>query len=208
MLAVDVERSTADELARLGFDDGEGANVGAYLFVRAMEEGAVEGEAFDELVNGAGVVRLRLTRLQGCRFKVVFRWDEGDCVWGGKRKGRWFLYERQCHRHCVFSSFRLITAGMVLVEVECLGGSASDELAAVMAAFVGRLPGDGCKGALEEGVVHDIALVVFALDDPVARIGLALTAVSKDQGGVEALRCVALTRSGLRVRNVFIEAIS
>ena len=61
------------------------------------------------------------------------------------------------------------------------------ELAAVVSAFAGWLPWDGSKGALEEGVVDDVALVVFAFDDPVAGISLALTGVGEDEGGVEAL---------------------
>ena len=60
-------------------------------------------------------------------------------------------------------------------------------LAAVVAAFARRLPGDGGKSALEEGVVDDVTLVVFAFDDPVAGIGFALAGVSEDEGGVEAL---------------------
>jgi len=49
-----------------------------------------------------------------------------------------------------------------------------------MAAFTGRLPGDRGKGALEESVVDDVALVIFAFDDPVAGISFALSGVSKD----------------------------
>ena len=56
-----------------------------------------------------------------------------------------------------------------------------------MAAIVGRIPGDRGKGALEEGVVDDVALVVFSFDDPVAGIGFALSGVGEDEGGVEAL---------------------
>jgi hypothetical protein len=47
-------------------------------------------------------------------------------------------------------------------------------LAAVVAAFVGWFPSDGSEGALEEGVVNYVALVIFALDDPVAGIGFTL----------------------------------
>jgi hypothetical protein len=50
----------------------------------------------------------------------------------------------------------------------------SGELTTVVATFAGRLPGDGCKGPLEEGVVDDVALVVLAFDDPVAWVGFAL----------------------------------
>jgi|SRR5271170_4111566 len=45
--SVDVERSTADELAWAGFDDGEGVDVFADLRVGAVEEGAVGGETLD-----------------------------------------------------------------------------------------------------------------------------------------------------------------
>ena len=64
-----------------------------------------------------------------------------------------------------------------------------------MAAFAGRLPGNGGKGALEKAVVYDVALAVFAFDDPVAGIGFALAGVGEDQGWVEALGCVDEKRS-------------
>ena len=60
-------------------------------------------------------------------------------------------------------------------------------LTAVVATFAGRFPGDGGKGPLEEGVVDDVALVVFAFDDPVSWIGFAMAAVSEDSGGLSAL---------------------
>ena len=63
-------------------------------------------------------------------------------------------------------------------------------LAAVVTAFVGGLPGDGGKGALKEGVIDDVALVIFAFDDPVAGVGFALSGVGEDHGGVLALCCV------------------
>jgi hypothetical protein len=56
-----------------------------------------------------------------------------------------------------------------------------------VAAFAGRFPGDRSKGALEEGVVDDVAFVIFSFDDPVAGIGFALSGVCEDEGGVEAL---------------------
>ena len=65
-----------------------------------------------------------------------------------------------------------------------LGGT---ELAAVVSSFVRRLPGDGGEGALEEGVVDDVTLVIFAFDDPVAGVGFAMAAVSEDGDGVSAL---------------------
>jgi hypothetical protein len=43
---------------------------------------------------------------------------------------------------------------------------------------------------LEEGVVDDVAFVILAFDDPVAREGFALSGVGEDEGGVEALRSV------------------
>jgi hypothetical protein len=61
------------------------------------------------------------------------------------------------------------------------------KLASVLASFVRLLPWDGSEGALEEGVVDDVALVVFAFDDPVARVGLTLAAIGEDGGGVSAL---------------------
>ena len=79
VLAVDVEGGTADELAGAGFDDGEGVDVGADFEVGASEEGAVAGEAVDELMDGAGVLQLRFPRSQVCCCELIFRWDEGDC---------------------------------------------------------------------------------------------------------------------------------
>jgi hypothetical protein len=61
------------------------------------------------------------------------------------------------------------------------------ELASVVAPFVRSLPWDGGEGALEEGVVDDVALVVFAFDDPVAWIGFTLAAIGEDGGGLGAL---------------------
>ena len=66
----------------------------------------------------------------------------------------------------------------------------AEGLATVVAAFAGWFPGDRGKGALEEGVVDDVTLVVLAFNDPVAGIGFALSGVGEDGGGVEALRCV------------------
>jgi hypothetical protein len=101
MLAVDVECSATQELVGVGFDDGEGADVLADLGVGAVEEGAVVGAAFDELMDGAGVVQLRFTCPQGCCFEFVF--GEGSC----EGRGRRFLYEGQCHMPLRFSSFRV-----------------------------------------------------------------------------------------------------
>jgi hypothetical protein len=64
------------------------------------------------------------------------------------------------------------------------------KLAAVVAAFARGFPGNRSKSALEEGVVDDVALVIFSFDDPVAGIGFALSGVGEDDGWVEALRGV------------------
>ena len=56
-----------------------------------------------------------------------------------------------------------------------------------MATLLRGFPGNGSEGALEEGVVDDVAFVIFAFDDPVARIGLALSGVGEDESGVGAL---------------------
>ena len=56
-----------------------------------------------------------------------------------------------------------------------------------MAAFAGRLPGDRGKGALEKAVVHDVTLVIFPFNDPVAGIGSALSRIGKDYCGLKAL---------------------
>ena len=71
----------------------------------------------------------------------------------------------------------------------------SGRLTAVVAAFAGGFPGDGSKGALEEGVVDDVAFVIFSFDDPVAGIGFALSGVGEDRGGAEALGGVDEKRS-------------
>jgi hypothetical protein len=68
-------------------------------------------------------------------------------------------------------------------------------LAAVVAAFAVGLPGNRSEGALEEGVVDDVALAVFAFDDPVAGVGFALAGVGEDEGGTLALRGVHEKRS-------------
>ena len=74
------------------------------------------------------------------------------------------------------------------VEVDVRVGS--QRLTAVVTTFVRGLPGDRSKGALEEGVVDDVAFVILSFDDPVAGIGFALSAVGEDHCGVEALRGV------------------
>jgi len=79
VLAVDVERGTADELTGAVFDDGEGVDVRADFRVTPRKQSAVVGEAVNELVDGAGIVQLRFTRAQGSRFELVFCCNEGNC---------------------------------------------------------------------------------------------------------------------------------
>jgi hypothetical protein len=73
-----------------------------------------------------------------------------------------------------------------------LGGCA---LTAVLTPFVCGHPGDGGKGALKEGVVDDVAFVIFAFDDPVAGMGFAMAGISEDGRGLGALRGVYEKRS-------------
>jgi hypothetical protein len=56
-----------------------------------------------------------------------------------------------------------------------------------MAAFAGGLPGDRGKGALEKTVVHDVTLVIFPFNDPVAGIGSTLSRIGEDYCGLKAL---------------------
>ena len=56
VLAVDVKCRTAKELASAGFDDEEGLDVFADFRVGAVEEGVVVSAAFDQAMNGVGVV--------------------------------------------------------------------------------------------------------------------------------------------------------
>jgi hypothetical protein len=78
VLTVDVEGSASDELVGDGFNDGEGADVRADLCVTPGQQGAVVGEAVDQVVYGAGVLQLRFARSHGCCCDLVFR-GEGDC---------------------------------------------------------------------------------------------------------------------------------
>jgi hypothetical protein len=78
VLAIDVKSGTADELARAGFDDGEGVDVCTDLRVAPREKRAVMGEAVDQLVDGAGVLQLRFTRSHGCCCELAVLCDE----WG------------------------------------------------------------------------------------------------------------------------------
>ena len=68
-------------------------------------------------------------------------------------------------------------------------------LCTVVASLVGWFPWDGSEGALEESVIDDVALVIFALDDPVAGKDFALTGVGEDEGGICALFSVYQKRS-------------
>ena len=72
---------------------------------------------------------------------------------------------------------------------------AGTKLTAVVSSFVRGRPGDGGEGALEEGVVDDIALVVFAFDDPVAGEGFTMSGVGEDGGGLGTLRGIYKKRS-------------
>ena len=84
VLAVDVHGGTADELAGVGFADGEGADVGADLSIGAMEEGAIMRETLDQLIDGSSVLQARWTRMHGylCRAALL---GEGWGVRGGCR---------------------------------------------------------------------------------------------------------------------------
>jgi hypothetical protein len=48
---------------------------------------------------------------------------------------------------------------------------------------------------LEEGVVNNVALVVFAFDDPVAGMGVTMAGVGEDGSGLSALGGVYEKRS-------------
>jgi hypothetical protein len=53
--------------------------------------------------------------------------------------------------------------------------------------FFGGLPWHGGEGPLEEGVIDDVTLVIFALDDPVAWENLAFSSVCEDRCRASAL---------------------
>jgi hypothetical protein len=82
MWAVDMKSGAAQEVAGVRFDDGEGGDALADLKVGATEKGAVVGEAFNESVDGRGIVELSRARVHG-----------GHCGEGGGY--RVVLYERQ-----------------------------------------------------------------------------------------------------------------
>jgi hypothetical protein len=105
---VDVKGGASDELLRRGFDDGEGVDVFADLCVTTGEQGPVEGEAVDELMDGAGVLQLRFARSHGCGWGLVFLRGGRDCECWRERRGRGFLYQGQCHMPLHFFSFRVV----------------------------------------------------------------------------------------------------
>jgi hypothetical protein len=53
--------------------------------------------------------------------------------------------------------------------------------------FLDRLPGNGGKSALEEGIVYDVVLVIFAFDDPVTGANPTLSQIGSDRGRLSAL---------------------
>jgi hypothetical protein len=59
--------------------------------------------------------------------------------------------------------------------------------AAVVFSFLKTLPANWCKSALEEGVVYDVLLVIFAFDDPVTGMNLTPSQIGNDQGRLCAL---------------------
>jgi hypothetical protein len=59
--------------------------------------------------------------------------------------------------------------------------------AAVLFSFFGRLPEHRGKRTLKEGVVDDVLLVIFAVDDPVTGVNLTLSQIGSDRGRVTAL---------------------
>jgi hypothetical protein len=59
-----------------------------------------------------------------------------------------------------------------------------------VSSLVGWVPWDRNEGALEEGVIDDVAFVILALDDPVAGKDFALADVGEDEGGICTLFCV------------------
>lgn len=68
---VEVERGATDEPVGLCFNDGEGVDVFADLRVGAMEKGAIVREAFDQLIDGRGVLQSGGTRPHSHRWLAV-----------------------------------------------------------------------------------------------------------------------------------------
>jgi hypothetical protein len=56
-----------------------------------------------------------------------------------------------------------------------------------VATLLRGFPGNGSEGALEEGVVDDVAFVILTFDNPIAGIGFALSRVGEDKSRVDAL---------------------
>jgi hypothetical protein len=77
VLSIDVKRGAADELVQVVFHDGEGLDVLADLCVTPGKQGAVVGEAVDELVDRAGILHLRSTCSQGSRCELSFQGEGG-----------------------------------------------------------------------------------------------------------------------------------
>ena len=95
--AIDVEGCTTEELRGVGFNDGEGANVGADFGVGAGKEGAAVREAVDQLMDGVRVLQLRFARPEEDVFEVsaegggaVLRWSGWSLrCWGDGELGAW-----------------------------------------------------------------------------------------------------------------------
>ena len=64
-----------------------------------------------------------------------------------------------------------------------------------MFSFLDRLPGNGRKSTLEEGIVYDVVLVVFSFDDPVTRANLTLSQIGDYRGSLRALTRLYQQRS-------------
>ena len=139
MLTVDVQGRAAEKLVSFGLHDGEGADVGADLFVGAAKKGAVVGKAFDELVDGVSILQICSTRAHevcfelgaeggGARLRRSYRRGADRMRKEGCRRfavevgreglGRRFYYEGQCHMPLRFSLLVARTgAGWLRVEV-------------------------------------------------------------------------------------------
>jgi hypothetical protein len=61
--------------------------------------------------------------------------------------------------------------------------------------FLYRLPGNRCESTLEEGIVYDVALVIFAFDDPVTRANSMLSQIGNYRGSLSALTRLYQQRS-------------
>ena len=81
--AVDMKGCATEELMGVGFDDGEGADVGTDFGVGAGKEGAVVREAVDQLMDGVGVLQLRFTRPKEDVFEVTAEGGGAVLRWSG-----------------------------------------------------------------------------------------------------------------------------